>query len=172
MLSGREIIDSIETAGEIGISPYDRRMVQSASIDVRLSDSGLIRYTKGVTLHAGEPVTGYTWVSYDYTIKPGELVLGTTLENVRIGAYLSAKLEGKSTLGRMGLVVHATAGFVDPGWAGPLTLEISVVGSNPVSLRPGLRIAQLVFFRLGAKAEEYRGHYMGGRVLPDPEALV
>src|SRR5207249_9091798 len=88
-----------------------------------------------------------------FILHPGEFVLGSTLERVVLPDDLVARLEGKSSLGRLGLLIHSTAGYVDPGWNGYLTLELSNVANLPITLYPGMRIGQISFFRLTSPAE-------------------
>jgi dCTP deaminase len=160
-------------AGEIVIEPWDPALVQPASVDLRLGDSFRVfenhkvtaidlrepptNLTKEVTIADGDP----------FAIHPGEFVLGRTLEHVRIPDDVVARIEGKSSLGRLGLIVHATAGFVDPGFEGTLTLEITNLTRVPIKLYAGLPIAQLSFMALDAPAEHPYGsaalgsHYQG-----------
>ena len=104
-----------------------------------------------------------------FVLHPGEFVLGTTLETVSLPDDLAARVEGKSSLGRLGLLTHATAGFVDPGFTGHVTLELSNVATLPIMLWPGMKIGQLAFFRLSSPAEypygseKYGSHYQGQR---------
>jgi dCTP deaminase len=104
-----------------------------------------------------------------FVLHPGEFVLGSTLETVSLPDDLAARVEGKSSLGRLGLLTHATAGFVDPGFTGHVTLELSNVATLPIMLWPGMKIGQLAFFRLSSPAESpygsegYGSHYQGQR---------
>ena len=94
-----------------------------------------------------------------FILHPGEFVLGTTLERLTLPDDIVARIEGKSSLGRLGLLIHATAGFVDPGWSnGQITLELSNVAPLPIRLWPGMKIAQLSFMRMDAPAERPYGH--------------
>jgi dCTP deaminase len=159
--------------GRLIVEPWDESLVQPASVDVRLGDSFRVFHnhrvtaidlrdpprhlTEEVVVRRGEP----------FAIHPGEFVLGRTLESVAIPDEVVARIEGKSSLGRLGLIVHATAGFVDPGFRGTLTLEITNLTRVPIQLYAGLPIAQLSFMALDAPAErpygsaELGSHYQG-----------
>ena len=161
--------------GAIVVEPWDPAMVQPASIDVRLDRFFRVfanhRYssidpsqeqpdlTQLVEVDAGEP----------FMLHPGDFVLGSTRERVSLGPAVAARVEGKSSLGRLGLLTHATAGFIDPGFTGHITLELSNVATLPISLYPGMRIGQLCFFELdGPVAHPYGSaqagsHYQGQR---------
>jgi dCTP deaminase len=98
----------------------------------------------------------------DFILYPGAFALGSTFETVALGSNITARLEGKSSLGRLGLVIHATAGFIDPGFEGQITLELSNVGTMPILLRPGMRIGQLCFFKLPEPATIIYGTRFAG----------
>src|SRR3954471_12427233 len=159
--------------GAIAIEPWDPALVQPASVDLRVGDSFRVFHNHRVTaIDLREPPTNLTegvTVGEDepFAIHPGEFVLGRTLERVRIPDDIVARIEGKSSLGRLGLIVHATAGFVDPGFEGTLTLEITNLTRVPIKLYPGLPIAQLSFMELDAPTEVPYGspalgsHYHG-----------
>lgn len=151
--------------GSIVISPLEEVQIQPASVDVRLGSTFLVfrrhhvtdidphRMTEElmepVTVEAGRP----------FILHPGEFVLGTTLERLTLPDDIVARIEGKSSLGRLGLLIHATAGFVDPGWRdGQITLELSNVAPLPIRLWPGMRIAQFSFMRMDAPAQRPYGH--------------
>lgn len=150
--------------GRIVIDPWDPGMVQPASVDLRLGDSFRVFHNHRIaaidlaappselTEHVGVP-DGESFV-----IHPGEFVLGRTEERVAIPDDIVARIEGKSSLGRLGLIVHATAGFVDPGFEGTLTLEITNLTRVPIVLWPGKPIAQLSFMTLDRAAERPYGH--------------
>jgi dCTP deaminase len=160
-------------AGAIAIEPWDPDLVQPASVDLRLGDSFRVFHNHRVTaIDLREPPTNLTeevvvGAGEPFAIHPGEFVLGRTLEQVRIPDDVVARIEGKSSLGRLGLIVHATAGFVDPGFEGTLTLEITNLTRVPIMLYAGLLIAQLSFMGLDAPAEhpygsaELGSHYQG-----------
>jgi dCTP deaminase len=161
--------------GRIRVDPWDPALVQPASIDLRLGDSFRVFHnhrvtaidlrdvprnlTEEVTVEEGEP----------FVIHPGEFCLGRTLEWVELPDDIVARIEGKSSIGRLGLIVHATAGFCDPGWNGTLTLELNNLTRVPIKLYPGLPIAQLSFMALDRPAlrpygsPELGSHYQGQR---------
>ena len=156
--------------GRIVIDPWDPELVQPASVDLRLGGSFRVFHnhrTSAIDLR--EPPTNLTEeISAEmFVIHPGEFVLGVTEEYVELPDDIVARIEGKSSLGRLGLIVHATAGFVDPGFKGTLTLEITNLTRVPIKLYPGLLIAQLSFMALDAPAERPYGsealgsHYQG-----------
>jgi dCTP deaminase len=150
--------------GRIRIEPWDPGMVQPASVDLRLGCSFRVFHnhrTSAIDLR--EPPTNLTehvtaQPGESFVIHPGEFVLGVTEERVAIPDDVVARIEGKSSLGRLGLIVHATAGFVDPGFQGTLTLEITNLTRVPIKLYPGLAIAQLSFMALDAPALLPYGH--------------
>jgi dCTP deaminase len=150
--------------GRIKIDPWDERMVQPASVDLRLGNSFRVFHNYKITaIDLREPPTGLTErfdVSGDkpFVIHPGEFCLGSTLERVELPDDVVARVEGKSSLGRLGLIVHATAGFCDPGWRGTLTLELNNLTRVPIRLYAGLPIAQLSFMTLDAPALRPYGH--------------
>jgi dCTP deaminase len=157
--------------GRIAIEPWDPALVQPASVDLRLGDSFRVFHNhRTAAIDLRDPPTNLTEevVNTDvFVIHPGEFVLGVTREHVELPDDIVARIEGKSSLGRLGLIVHATAGFVDPGFKGTLTLEITNLTRVPIKLYPGLLIAQLSFMALDAPAErpygseELGSHYQG-----------
>lgn len=150
--------------GAITIDPFDPAMIQPASVDLRLGNSFRVFHnhrTSAIDLR--DPPTNLTeqiQVGEDepFVIHPGEFCLGRTLEYVELPDDVVARIEGKSSLGRLGLIVHATAGFCDPGWKGTLTLELNNLTRVPIRLYPNLPIAQLSFMTLDAPAERPYGH--------------
>jgi dCTP deaminase len=148
----------------IKIEPWDPAMVQPASVDLRLGTSFRVFHNHRLpAIDLAEPPTGVTeHVQIDdtasFVIHPGEFVLGSTVEWVELPDDIVARIEGKSSLGRLGLIVHATAGFVDPGFSGTLTLEITNLTRVPIILWPGKPIAQLSFMTLDRPAERPYGH--------------
>ncbi len=174
LLSDRDIRAEVET-GRIGLDPYDPAMVQPSSIDVRLD-----RYFRVFENHryphidpaeeqadltrAVEPVEGEPFI-----LHPGEFALGSIFEVVTLPDDIAARVEGKSSLGRLGLLTHATAGFIDPGFSGHVTLELSNVATLPIKLWPGMKIGQFCFFRLTSPSEfpygssEYGSRYQNQR---------
>ncbi len=158
ILSDRTIREEIE-AGRIEIDPYDPACLQPSSVDLHVDRTFRVFHnqrhpyidvkremtdlTEVVEVADGEP----------FILHPGEFVLGSTRERVRLPDDLVARLEGKSSLGRLGLLIHSTAGYVDPGWDGYLTLELSNVANLPITIYPGMKIGQISFFRLTTAAE-------------------
>lgn len=149
----------------IALDPLDERLIQPASVDVRLGNSFLAfrRHTASdidpweVADDLMEPAD--VPEGKPFILHPGEFVLGTTLERLTLPDDIVARIEGKSSLGRLGLLIHATAGFVDPGWTrGQITLELSNVAPLPIRLWPGMKIAQLSFIQMDAAAERPYGH--------------
>ena len=151
-------------AGEIKIEPWDPSMVQPASVDLRLGDSFRVFHNHRVSaIDLRQPPSDLTEqvIPADgepFVIHPGEFCLGRTEEWVELPDNIVARIEGKSSLGRLGLIVHATAGFCDPGWKGTLTLELANLTRVPIKLWPGLPIAQLSFMTLDQAAERPYGH--------------
>ena len=166
----RRLVDE----GRIVIKPWEPALVQPASVDLRLGDSFRVFSNHKVTkidLREGpaQNLTEEVVVTEEegFVIHPGEFCLGRTAEWVELPDDVVARIEGKSSLGRLGLIVHATAGFIDPGWKGTLTLELNNLTRVPIKLYPGLLIAQLSFMALDAPAErpygsaELGSHYQG-----------
>lgn len=150
--------------GRIKIDPWDPGLVQPASVDLRLGRSFRVFHNhKLPAIDLAEPPLGVTehveiGEGQSFVIHPGEFVLGSTIEWVQLPDDVVARIEGKSSLGRLGLIVHATAGFVDPGFKGTLTLEITNLTRVPIVLWPGKPIAQLSFMALDQAAERPYGH--------------
>jgi dCTP deaminase len=148
----------------IKIEPWDPSMVQPASVDLKLGTSFRVFHNHRLpAIDLAQPPTGVTehvqiGADGSFVIHPGEFVLGTTVEWVELPDDVVARIEGKSSLGRLGLIVHATAGFVDPGFRGTLTLEITNLTRVPIVLWPGKPIAQLSFMTLDRPAERPYGH--------------
>ena len=150
-------------AGEVGIDPFDEADVQPSSVDLHTD-----RYFRTFSNHRYpiidvkkpmDALTEQVEVEDDepFILHPGEFVLGSTLEYVRLPHDLVARLEGKSSLGRLGLLIHSTAGYVDPGYEGHLTLELSNVANLPITIYPGMKIGQISFFKLTSEAENPYG---------------
>ena len=150
--------------GRIKIDPWDEALVQPASVDLRLGDSFRVFHNhRAPAIDLRDPpqhLTEEVKVTGDepFVIHPGEFALGRTMEWVELPDDIVARIEGKSSLGRLGLIVHATAGFCDPGWKGTLTLELANLTRVPILLYHGLAIAQLSFMALDAPAERPYGH--------------
>jgi dCTP deaminase len=156
----RRLVDE----GRLRVDPWDPSMVQPASIDLKLGPSFRVFHNHRIqTIDLASPpkdLTEHLEIEEggNFVIHPNEFVLGRTVEWVELPDDIVARIEGKSSLGRLGLIVHATAGFVDPGFQGTLTLEITNFNSVPIVLRPGLPIAQLSLMCLDAAAERPYGH--------------
>jgi dCTP deaminase len=158
ILSDRTIREQLE-AGRIVIDPLDADNIQPSSVDLRLD-----RYFRVFRNHTmrvidvkedQEELTELVEISDDdgFILHPGEFVLGSTAERVALPDDLVARLEGKSSLGRLGLLIHSTAGFVDAGWDGYLTLELSNVANLPITLYPGMKIGQISFLQMTTAAD-------------------
>jgi dCTP deaminase len=158
ILSDRSLREELES-GRIVIEPFDDRAVQPSSIDVHID--GYFRVFRNDTTpfidpkESQEDLTELVEVVEPraFILHPGEFVLGSTLERVKVPDDLVARLEGKSSLGRLGLLIHSTAGFVDAGWDGHLTLELSNVANLPIAIYPGMKIGQISFMRMTTPAE-------------------
>ena len=163
VLADRTIVAFLE-AGRIEIDPYDEALLQPSSVDVRVDRyfrvfrNNLYPYID-VKL-AQEDLTELVEVGEEpFILHPGEFVLGSTLERLRLPDDLVARLEGKSSLGRLGLLIHSTAGFIDPGFDGHVTLELSNVANLPITIYAGMKIGQLSFVEL---TEPARAPYGSG----------
>ncbi len=158
VLSDRAIRRLVED-GRIGIEPYDATLMQPSSLDVRVDRLFRVfrnsRYPYIDVKLEQEELTERVEVAADeaFILPPGEFVLGSTLERVRLPDDLVARLEGKSSLGRLGLLIHSTAGFIDPGFDGHVTLELSNVANLPITIYPSMKIGQLSFMQLSEPAE-------------------
>jgi len=164
ILSDHSIRDQI-AAGRIVIEPYDDALVQPSSIDVRISHLFRVfrNHTAGV-IDVRRDMTGLTELveiptdgSEAFMLHPGEFVLGSTLERVAVPDDLVGRVEGKSSLGRLGLLIHSTAGFIDAGFDGHITLELANVASLPITLYPGMKIGQVSFMQMTTPAERPYG---------------
>lgn len=174
LFSDRDIRSELGS-GRIGLEPFDGSMVQPASVDVRLDRFFRLfdnhRYPVIDPSVEQEGLTRLVEVAPDepFVLHPGEFVLGSTFEKVTLPGDVAARLEGKSSLGRLGLVTHSTAGFIDPGFSGHVTLELSNMATLPILLWPGSKVGQLCFFRMTSEAEfpygsgAYGNRYQGQR---------
>ena len=158
ILSDRTLRERL-AAGSIRIEPFDEGAVQPASVDVHLGGSFRV-FTRHKYSHIDLAVEqpGLTELvtvpdGASFALHPGEFTLGATLERVAVPADLVGRLEGKSSLGRVGLIIHSTAGYIDPGFEGQITLELSNVATVPILLYPGMRIAQISFLTMTTPAE-------------------
>jgi len=174
LLSDRDLRAEIAD-GRVVLEPFDPGMIQPSSIDVRLD-----RYFRVFENHryphidpAEEQIDLTRLVESDpaeaFILHPGEFVLASTYEVITLPDDIAGRLEGKSSLGRLGLLTHSTAGFIDPGFSGHVTLELSNVATLPIKLWPGMKIGQLCLFRLSSPAEHpygssvYGSRYQGQR---------
>jgi dCTP deaminase len=144
--------------GRIEIEPYDESLLQPSSVDVRVDRYFRVFHNARYPfIDVREPQEDLTELveadTEPFILHPGEFVLGSTLERIRLPDDLVARLEGKSSLGRLGLLIHSTAGFIDPGWNGHVTLELSNVANLPITIYPEMKIGQLSFVQLSEPAE-------------------
>ena len=174
LLSDRDILAEID-AQRIRVEPYDEAMIQPSSIDIRLDR--FFRVFENHKYPHIDPAADQSDLTREvepegeepFILHPGEFVLGSTYEVCSLPDDIAARVEGKSSLGRLGLLTHATAGFVDPGFSGHVTLELANVATLPIKLYPGMKIGQLCFFRLTSPAlhpygsEKYGSRYQGQR---------
>jgi dCTP deaminase len=161
ILSDRTIREDL-ASGRIVLEPFDEQLIQPSSVDVRLDRyfrvflnhtmavidvrQNLEELTRLVEIPESDPDRAFI-------LHPGEFVLGSTLERVALPDDTVARIEGKSSLGRLGLLIHSTAGFIDPGFDGHITLELSNVASLPITLYPGMKIGQISFLRMTTPAD-------------------
>ena len=171
ILSDRDIRKAIES-GDLVIDPFDDGMIQPSSIDVHVdSQFRVFNNSKYPYIDVREPMEDLTTLvevkpDEPFILHPGEFVLGSTYEKVTLGGKLVARLEGKSSLGRLGLLIHSTAGFVDCGFSGFLTLELSNVANLPITIYPEMKIGQLCVFEMTSEPERpysRTGKYQGQR---------
>lgn len=174
LLSDRDIRARL-AGGDLGIAPFDEALIQPSSVDVRLDRYFRVfnnqRYTHIDPMQQQDDLTSPVEVGGDdpFVLHPGEFVLGSTLEVITLADDLAGRLEGKSSLGRLGLLTHSTAGFIDPGFSGHITLELSNMANLPITLWPGMKIGQLCLFMLSSPAEHpygseiYGSRYQGQR---------
>jgi dCTP deaminase len=183
ILSDREIRAAL-ASGHIVIEPVDdpEIQIQPASVDLRLGNRFVIfrHAMKPFIDPVADDASDYTEVigigdEEAFFLHPGEFVLGTTKERVKVPDDLVARVDGRSSIGRLAILVHATAGFIDPGFEGTVTLEFSNVGKMPVALRPNMRVCQISFERLSSPAEQPYGSRRGskyqGQVGPTPSRI-
>lgn len=158
LLSDRDIRKAIDS-GRLGIEPYDAQLVQPSSVDVCLDRFFRVfnssRYTHIDPKLNQEDLTTLVEVpeGEPFILHPGEFVLASTLERFTLPDDLAGRLEGKSSLGRLGLLTHSTAGFIDPGFDGYITLELSNVANLPIALWPTMKVGQLAIFKMSSPAE-------------------
>ena len=149
--------------GRIGIDPYDEELLQPSSVDVRVDSLfRVFRNARYPYIDVKQEMEDLTELvefggAEPFILHPGEFVLGSTIERITLPDDLVARLEGKSSLGRLGLLIHSTAGFIDPGWDGHVTLELSNVANLPITIYYGMKIGQLSFVQLTEAAESPYG---------------
>lgn len=167
VLSDRTIREQL-ASGRLVIDPWDESLLQPSSVDVRVAgDFRVFHNNRRAYIDVKDPNDDLTEVvsiadGEAFILHPGEFVLGSTLERVALPDDLVARLEGKSSLGRLGLLIHSTAGYVDPGFEGMITLELSNVARLPISIYPGMPIGQISFQQLTTPVDSpYRGKYQG-----------
>ena len=180
ILSDRSINEAI-ASGRLGIEPFDPKLVQPSSIDVRLDNKFLVfRNTKRAFIDVKQPADDLMEMievgsEEPMFLHPHEFVLGSTIERVKMPDDLVGRLEGRSSLGRLGVVIHSTAGYLDPAFEGHVTLEISNLANLPVALYPGMRIGQISFSLMTTPADRpygaARGSKYSGQQLPTASRL-
>ncbi|MFJ5987996.1 dCTP deaminase [Lentzea waywayandensis] len=167
LLSDQDLRKEVES-GRLALDPFDVEMLQPSSIDVRLDRFFRVfnntKYTHIDPSQQQDELTSLveTPEGEQFVLHPGEFVLGSTYEMVTLPDDLAGRLEGKSSLGRLGLLTHSTAGFIDPGFSGHITLELSNVANLPITLHPGMKIGQLCLFKLSSPAEHPYGSKQAG----------
>lgn len=168
MLSDVDIVRAMDQ-GEISFDPWNGAALQPASAEVHLASE--------IITGVNSPLETRRQISYyGYDLHPGEFILGSTKERVTIGSTVAARIEGKSSLGRLGLTIHVTAGYIDPGFSGQLTLEMANLSGGLISIRPGMAIAQISFHLLQNPCSapygdtRWKSHYQG-QTGPTPAAL-
>lgn len=158
--------------GDITIDPFDEKKVQPASYDLTLHSEALrprtgANHNVDLRIHTPSEYMDKVTLGDGYSLPPGSCLLTSTLESIKLGPSIVARVEGKSTLGRLFLSVHVTAGFVDPGFNGRITLEIVNLGPLTIVIWPGMKIAQLSFTRMSSESQVPYGssklgsHYQG-----------
>ena len=174
LLSDRDLRAELH-AGRVGLEPYDEGMIQPSSVDVRLDryfrvfENHLYPHIDPAEEQADLTRLVETGPDEAFILHPGEFALASTYEVITLPDDIAGRLEGKSSLGRLGLLTHSTAGFIDPGFSGHVTLELSNVATLPIKLWPGMKIGQLCLFRLSSPAEHpygsaiYGSRYQGQR---------
>ncbi len=172
ILSDRTIKEYLDE-GKIIIEPLDRSNIQPSSVDLRIGDDfRIFRNTKYAFIDPTKELvdlTEHITATYEvpFILHPGEFALGTIYERIKLPNNIVGRLEGKSSLGRLGLLIHSTAGYVDPGWDGYLTLELSNISNLPILLKPGMLIGQITFEQMTTDVDipygdsRINSHYQG-----------
>lgn len=160
IISDKDIKNKIKN-GEIKVEPFKLENLQPSSFDLELSEEVRVfdNWNQGeIDVRQKEDVSRVVKIKKTgFVLHPGEFILGSTAEEVTLPLDIAAKLEGRSSLGRLGLIVHATAGYVDPGFSGWLTFEIANISRLPIRMYAGMRIAQIVFYKMTSKVENAYG---------------
>lgn len=167
LLSDRDILSYVDS-GRVRLEPWDRQMIQPSSVDVHLDR--FFRLFNNHRYPVIDPAADQSELTRlvdvpaqgSFVLHPGEFVLGSTYETVTLADDVAARLEGKSSLGRLGLLTHSTAGFIDPGFSGHVTLELSNTATLPIILYPGMKVGQLCFFQLSSAADKPYGSGASG----------
>ena len=163
MVLADRTIRQLLAAGRVKIDPFDDALVQPSSVDVRVDRFfRVFRNARYPYIDVKQPMDDLTELieiaeDEPFILHPGEFVLGSTLERIALPDDLVARLEGKSSLGRLGLLIHSTAGFIDPGWDGHVTLELSNVANLPITIYVGMKIGQLSFMQMTEASESPYG---------------
>ena len=168
ILSDRTLREQLD-AGRIVVEPLDETLIQPSSIDVRISNLfRVFRNHTAAVIDVRQDLTGLTELieiddpNQAFMLHPGEFVLGSTLERIGVPDNLVGRVEGKSSLGRLGLMIHSTAGFIDAGFDGHITLELANVASLPITLYPGMKIGQISFMEMTTPADRPYGQGAAG----------
>ena len=174
MVLSDRTIERLLAEGRIEIDPYDEALLQPSSVDVRVDRFFRVfrnsRYPFIDVKQEQEDLTELVEIDGEpFILHPGEFVLGSTLERIKLPDDLVARLEGKSSLGRLGLLIHSTAGFIDPGFDGHVTLELSNVANLPITIYYGMKIGQLSFVQMTEPADNPYGADALGSKYQDQE---
>ena len=168
ILSDRTLREQLD-AGRIVVEPLDETLIQPSSIDVRISNLfRVFRNHTAAVIDVRQDLTGLTELieiddpNQAFMLHPGEFVLGSTLERIGVPDNLVGRVEGKASLGRLGLMIHSTAGFIDAGFDGHITLELANVASLPITLYPGMKIGQISFMEMTTPADRPYGQGAAG----------
>lgn len=160
ILSDIDILKKIE-AGELVILPFEEKNLQPSTVDLRLSPQVRVfnNWELGVidVKEERDSTKAIEIQEKGFIVHPGEFILGSTIEKIEMPSDLAAKMEGRSSLGRLGLIIHATAGYVDPGFSGQLTFEISNISRTSIRIYPRMRIAQICFFKMSSRVRHPYG---------------
>lgn len=157
ILSDRDILKYIKKKN-IVVSPFKRKNIQPSTLDIELSNEFRVfqNYDVGIIdTREVSDVSKLVKIKKDgsFIVHPGEFILGSTIEKIKLPNDIAATIEGRSSLGRIGLIIHATAGYIDPGFSGKVTLEMSNISNLPIKLYPGMRIGQIAFFMMSTPVD-------------------